>query len=194
MEKRSIYYEFILKCVFFLISFIMAIFTILNVIKIVPLLQAYSISNEKLYSLFFKTDVGNIFTHMVVFEDSNFFTMLNEALNALIISLKWIDIGFLLLFGILLIAAFIYPKWKLVNTYLKLSAFLIIAYLLRYISFALCVLYFFKDSVIGLTNGLFFGTIFYLLFCLSMIFIMSLFMIKFIFNVYFDVKNIMSLE
>lgn len=194
MEKKSVYYEFLLKCIFFIISFIMAIFIILNVIKIAPLLKSYSISNENLYSLFFKTDVGNIFTHMVVFEDSNFFTMLNEALKALIISLKWIDITFLLLFGILLIAAFIYPKWKLINSYLKLSSFLIATYLLRYISFALCVLYFLKDSVIGLTNGIFFGTIFYLLFCVGMIFIMSLFMIKFIFNVYFDVKNIMSLE
>lgn len=187
MEKKGILCEMIIKTIFAIFSFIASIFIVKNIISIFPFFNAYSYEEQSLYDVVYKTHIGEIFKDMGIFQqiDNN---IVVKAVTSFIINIEWIGIVLLVLTLILLLLYFIFIKWKLLKTYLKMSGILIAFYLLKYILFACCFLIFFKDSLTSVCFSLIIGAIIYIIFSLMELTILFLWIIKFIFNIGNDFK------
>lgn len=187
MEKKGQLYEIIIKLTYALISFIAAIFVIKNMLSMAPLFKSFSYQEFELVGLIHKTpfksilkDIGTIDSVNVEILIKGFFSFLS--------SLEWISIVFLILFVCLLILYFTFIKWSLVKDYLFLSALEILFFLLKYILFGLSFAIFYKGGGESMALSFIIGTILFYVFSLAQLFILSLWIIKFIFNIGSDLK------
>lgn len=191
MERKGQLIEIIIKSVYFLFSIIAAVFIVKNIISMFPLYKSFQLNEQEMYTFILKTPFGCIYKDIghVEMIDSN---IVSKAILAFIKNIHWCGIIFLTITLIMLFTYFMFIKWQLVGTYLKLSSYLIFAYIAKYILFALSILIFFKDDMNSFALSIIIGTSLYLILSLVEVFILSLFIIKFILNIAFDLKTIYS--
>lgn len=187
MERKGMLYEIIIKLTFAIFSFIASVFVVKNIISMLPLFKSFSYDEFELYDVVYKTHIGEIFKDMGIYQQIDGKIIL-KAVSSFIVNIEWIGIVFLLLSVTLSILYFIFIKWKLIGTYLKMSGVFILCYILKYILFACCILIIFKNSLTSISLALIIGTIVYIIFSLPQIFILILWIIKFIFNIGSDIK------
>lgn len=187
MEKKGIIIEMTLKFLFAAFSFIAAIFVVKNIISMSFLLKSFSYDETKLYDVVNTTHIGLIFNDIGIFIKIDGSTVL-KVLVSFIANIEWIGIIFLLLNIYIGIVYFIFIKWKIFETYLKMSGLLILTYLLKYLLFACSILLLFKDSLTSISLALIVGTIVYILLSLFELTLLLLWMIKFIINIKGDIK------
>lgn len=187
MEKKGIVIEIILKFLFAAFSFIAAIFVVKNIISMSNLLKSFSYDEIELYDAVNSTHLGLIFNDIGVFLKIDGTTIF-KVLTSFIANIEWIGIIFLLLSIGVSIVYFIFIKWKVFETYLKMSGLLILCYILKYILFACSILLFFKDNLASLSLALVIGTIIYIIISLFELILFVLWMLKFILNIVGDIK------
>ena len=186
MEKKAQLYEIIIKSCFALFSFIAAIFIIKNMLSMFPLYTSFSSDQLGLFELIYNTHIGEILKDIGPVHTINFKLIL-KGFACFLLNLEWIASLFLLLTLALLVLKFIFIKWSLVGNYLKLSGLLILAYVLKYLMFLLCFALFYKGGESSLALSFVIGTSLYLLLSLGQLIILSLWIIKFIFNIVGDI-------
>ena len=191
MEKKAQLYEIIIKSVFAVVSFISAVFVVKNLFFMLPLFNSFSCSERQLYELIYNTQFGGILSHIGVITTFSFNTII-KGFVGFIAGIEWIGIIFLLLTIALLLLRFIFINWTLVKQYLHLALISILLYILKLalfgIAFAIC----YKDSTRTIALGFVVGTVVYLITCCAQIFVFSLMIIKFIFNISGDIKYYLS--
>ncbi len=188
MERKGQLIEIIIKSVYFIFSIIAAVFIVKNIISMIPLYRSFQFSEQEMYNFILKTPFGIIYKDIgnVELIDSS---IVSRAIVAFIKNIHWGGIIFLIITLIMLFTYFMFIKWQLVGTYLKLSSYLILAHLAKYILFALSILIFFKDDMASFSLSMIIGTSLYLILSLVELFILSLFIIKFILNIANDIKT-----
>ncbi len=188
MERKGQLIEIIIKSVYFIFSIIAAVFIVKNIISMIPLYRSFQFSEQEMYNFILKTPFGIIYKDIgnVELIDSS---IVSRAIVAFIKNIHWGILVFLAITLIMIFTYFMFIKWQLVGTYLKLSSYLILAHLAKYILFALSILIFFKDDMASFSLSMIIGTSLYLILSLVELFILSLFIIKFILNIANDIKT-----
>lgn len=156
-----------------------------------PLYRIYQYDEQEIYNAIYKTPFGPIVENMGVIEVIDSSMVLNTLL-AFIKNLKWLEIVFLVLTMIMTFVFFLFIKWHFIETYLKLTGYLLFTYLGKYLFFALSILFFYKDDIASFSFSIIIGTSLYLILSIIELFILSLFIIKFILNLRMDLKTIYS--
>ena len=191
MEKKAQLYEIIIKLSFALFSFIAAIFVMKNVLYILPLFKTSSLEEFEILGLIYKTPIGNILKDIGTVNTINV-AVLFKGFMSFLSHLEWISVIFLLMMIVLLMFRFIFIKWSLVKDYLHLSLYEILFFILKYICFGLSFAIFYKGGADGMSLACIVGSILFIIFSLAQIFILSLWIIKFIFNIVSDLKYYFS--
>ena len=188
MERKGLLFEIIIKGIYFIFSIIAAVFVVKNIISFFTLYQANIVEESELYAIVGNTHIGKIFSDIGGFMtiDGN---IVKKTLISFVNNIEGVAIAFLIMTLILTLLYFVFIKWNLIASYLKLSFITIGLYLLKYVLFGLCILLFFKDSYPSLVIALNVGTSLYLIDCLTQLFVFSLWIIKFIFNILIDLKS-----
>ena len=188
MERKGLLFEIIIKGIYFIFSIIAAVFVVKNIISFFTLYQANIVEESELYAIVGNTHIGKIFSDIGGFMtiDGN---IVKKTLISFVNNIEGVAIAFLIMTLILTLLYFVFIKWNLIASYLKLSFITIGLYLLKYVLFGLCILLFFKDSYPSLVIALNVGTSLYLIDCLTQLFVFSLWIIKFIFNILVDLKS-----
>lgn len=188
MERKGLLFEIIVKGIYFVFSIIAAVFVVKNIISFFSLYQANTVNESELYAIVGNTHIGKIFSDIGGFMaiDGN---IIKKALISFVNNIEGVAIVFLIMTLFLTLIYFVFIKWNLISSYLKLSFVSIGLYLLKYVFFGLCILMFFKDSYPSLVIALNIGTSLYLIVCVAQLFIFSLWIIKFIFNILADLKS-----
>ena len=181
MEKKSFLYELIIKFIYFLFAFVASVFVVKNIISIFPLFKSFQLDEIQLNDVILKTTFGKIYYDMGVVEYINLKTIF-KAISAFFTNIE----GIVIVFGIITIAMlliyFIFTKWKLISYYLNKSNYLAMLYIWKHILFAVCILFFYRNSLSSLSLSFVLGTSIYLILSLIELFILSIWMIKFIFD------------
>ena len=191
MEKKAQLYEIIIKFVFAVVSFISAVFVVKNLFFMLPLFNSFSCNERQLYELIYNTQFGGILSHIGVITTFSFNTIVKGFIG-FIANIEWIGILFLLLTIALLLLRFIFINWTLVKQYLHLALISILLYILKLALFGLAFDICYKDSTRSIALGFVAGTVVYLITCCAQIFVFSLMIIKFIFNISGDIKYYLS--
>lgn len=191
MEKKGELIEFIIKLVYFIFSMIAFVFIVKNVITMFPLYRIYQYDEQEIYNAIYKTSFGPIVENMGVIEVIDSSMILNIIL-AFIKNLNWLEVVFLVLTMIMTFVFFLFIKWHFIETYLKLTGYLLFTYLGKYLFFALSILFFYKNDIASFSFSIIIGTSLYLILSIIELFIISLFIIKFILNLRMDLKIIYS--
>ena len=191
MEKKAQLYEIIIKLSFALFSFIAAIFVMKNVLYILPLFKTTFLEEFEILGLIYKTPIGNILKDIGTVNNINV-AVLFKGFMSFLSHLEWISVIFLLMMIVLLVFRFIFIKWSLVKDYLHLSLYEILFFILKYICFGLSFAIFYKGGADGMSLACIIGSILFIIFSLAQIFILSLWIIKFIFNIVSDLKYYFS--
>lgn len=191
MEKKAQLYEIIIKFVFAVVSFISAVFVVKNLFFMLPLFNSFSCNERQLYELIYNTQFGGILSHIGVITTFSFNTIVKGFIG-FIANIEWIGILFLLLTIALLLLRFIFINWTLVKQYLHLALISILLYILKLALFGLAFAICYKDSTRTIALGFVAGTVVYLITCCAQIFVFSLMIIKFIFNISGDIKYYLS--
>ena len=191
MEKKAQLYEIIIKLVFAVVAFVCAVFVVKNAIFMFPLYSSFSCNEKQLYELIYNTQFGGILNDIGVITRFSFITIIKGFVGFLN-NVEWIGIIFLLLTIGLTLLRFIFINWTLVRQYLKLAMMSIVLYIIKLalfgIAFAIC----YKDGIRTISLGFVVGTSFYLLTCIAQLFVFSLWIIKFIFNISSDINYYLS--
>ena len=187
MEKKAQLYEIIIKCSFAIMAFIMSIFVVKNIISIIPLLKSFSFDEITLYREFYSTHIGEIIKDMGIINRIDFLIIM-KGFTSFLLNIEWIMYLLLIMTMCLLIIRFIFLKWTLVKQYIKISSAIIISYFLKYLIFALCFAIFYKGGIKSMSLSFVVGSSFYIIISIIELFFLSLFIIKFIFNIYGDLK------
>ena len=191
MEKKAQLYEIIIKLSFALFSFIAAIFVMKNILYILPLFKTTSLEEFEILGLIYKTPVGNILKDIGTVNTINV-EVLFKGFMSFLSHLEWISVIFLIMMIVLLMFRFIFIKWSLVKDYLHLSLYEILFFILKYICFGLSFAIFYKGGADGMSLACIIGSILFIIFSLAQIFILSLWIIKLIFNIVSDLKYYFS--
>ena len=191
MEKKAQLYEIIIKLSFALFSFIAAIFVVKNVLYILPLFKTTSLEEFEILGLIYKTPTGNILKDIGTVNTINV-AVLFKGFMSFLSHLEWISVIFLIMMIVLLVFRFIFIKWSLVKDYLHLSLYEILFFILKYICFGLSFAIFYKGGADGMSLACIIGSILFIIFSLAQIFILSLWIIKFIFYIVSDLKYYFS--
>ena len=191
MEKKAQLYEIIIKFVFAVVSFISAVFVVKNLFFMLPLFNAFSCNERQLFELIYNTQFGGILSHIGVITTFSFNTIVKGFIG-FIANIEWIGILFLLLTIALLLLRFIFINWTLVKQYLHLALISILLYILKLALFGLAFAICYKDSTRTIALGFVAGIVVYLITCCAQIFVFSLMIIKFIFNISGDIKYYLS--
>ena len=191
MEKKAQLYEIIIKFVFAVVSFISAVFVVKNLFFMLPLFNSFSCNERQLYELIYNTQFGGILSHIGVITTFSFNTIVKGFIG-FIANIEWIGILFLLLTIALLLLRFIFINWTLVKQYLHLALISILLYILKLALFGLAFAICYKDSTRTIALGFVAGAVVYLITCCAQIFVFSLMIIKFIFNISGDIKYYLS--
>lgn len=187
MEKKAQLYEIIIKLSFAIFSFFSAIFVVKNAIFMFPLYRSFSYSETKLYSLIYNTPIGDILNDIGPVTHFSFDVII-KGFVAFLSNVEWIGILFLLMLIVLLLLRFMFINWTLIKQYLKLSLILIGLYILKFALFGILFAIFYKDGARTMALGFVVGTSAFLLVSIAQLFVLSLWIIKFIFNIVNDVK------
>ena len=187
MEKKAQLYEIIIKFTFAICAFVSAIFVVKNVIFMLPLYKSFSCDINGLYALIYNTPFGDILNDIGIVKDLSF-TVIYKGFVAFLANIEWIGLVFLLLTIALLCLRFMFPKWVLVKQYLYMSLINILLYILKFGLFALAFLIIFKDGPRTVSLSFIVGTSLFILISFFQLIVLSLWIIKFIFNIVSDVK------
>ena len=191
MEKKAQLYEIIIKLTFALFSFIAAIFVVKNAMFLFPLFKTSSLEEFEIIGLIYKTPFGDILRDTGTQNGINVEILLKGFMSFLS-NLESVSVIFLSLIIAILILRFTFIKWSLVKEYLHLSLIVVLLFIVKYVCFGLSIAIFYKDGAQGLANGSIVGSIFFIVFSLAELFIFSLWIIKFIFNIVGDLKYYFS--
>lgn len=187
MEKKAQLYEIIIKLTFAVISFVAAIFVVKNIISMLPLFKSLSCSEKEIYELIYQTNIGNILNEIGIVSNFNFL-LLVKGFVAFLKQTNLLAILFLVIIIATLLLHFIFIKWKLLSSYLKISALIILSYILKYLSFAALFGLIYKYSTYTLALSLTIGNVFYLIFSIFELFLFSLYIVRFVLNISGDIK------
>ncbi len=191
MEKKAQLYEIIIKLSFAVFSFIAAIFVVKNVLHMLPLFKTSSLEEFEILGLIYKTPVGSILKDIGTASTINV-EILFKGFLSFLSHLEWISVIFLGMFIVLLLLRFVFLKWSSVKDYLHLSLYEILFFVLKFICVGLSFAIFYKGGANGMSLACIVGSIFFIIFSIAQLFILSLWLLKFIFNIVNDLKYYFS--
>ena len=191
MEKKAQLYEILIKFSFALFSFICAIFVVENILFLLPLFKTSSLEEFEILGLIYKTPFGSLLKDIGTFNNVNV-EILFKGFISFLSNLSWASIIFLFMFLSLLILRFVFIKWSLISDYITLSIYEILFFILKYISFGVSMAILYKGGATSMAAGCIVGSILFIVFSLAQLFILSLWIIKFIFNIVGDLKYYFS--
>lgn len=189
MEKKGVISEFCIKIVFALFATIAIGFLIYDLIVAFPLFKALSTDEQSLYELINHTKFYQIYLDIGVVETLNK-TIFFKIIVAFFSHFNFIEIIFLFLFFVLVFAYFIFIKWKFVLSYIKVSLLILMFHLFRFLINGANIYVLYNEEFVSLQKSIFIGNIFYVILEILEMFLLSLWIIKFIFNFEEDIKQI----
>lgn len=187
MEKKAQLYEIIIKLSYALLAFISAVFVVKNAIFMLPLYKSFSCSETQLYSLIYNTPFGNILNDVGVVTTLSFDVFVKGFVGFLS-NVEWIGVVFLFMTIGLMLLRFMFINWTLIRQYLKLSLIQIGLYILKFVLFGIIFALFYKDGTRTMSLAFIIGTSAFLIVSIAQVFVLSLWIIKFIFNIVNDIK------
>lgn len=191
MEKKAQLYEIIIKLVFAITAFICSVFVVKNAFFMFPLFTSFSCNETQLYHLIYNTQFGDILNDVGVVINFSFSTLVKGFIGFLN-NIEWVGLFFLVLTIALLLLRFMFIKWTLIRQYLKLSLVSIVLYILKFALFGICFSIFYKSNIRTMSLAFVVGTSMYLAICIIQLFVFSLLIVKFIFNISIDIKYYLS--
>ena len=188
MEKKGHLYEIIIKAIFLVVGIIGLILIFSNLIHILPLLNSFSLDYNQMHLYIVDTELAPAYKVLTSVDYLNG-SVIVKVLLSFVINLPIFSLLFLLLTLVMGIIYFLFVKWPLIRSYFKLSLVHIGLFIVKYVLFGLLLLAFYSSDMKSLAVGLFIGTITYILISLVQIFLHSLWVLKFIFNISDDIKE-----
>lgn len=187
MEKFGQILEIIIKTIFAAFSIVAVVFLVKNVIFMLMFFKLDGTNEAMFYNVFSNTFIGKVYNTMGAVIDINAMIIL-RGIVSYFLNLEVICCIFIMLIINLLVLYFIFIKWALLKTYLKMSGIVIASYIFKH-AFILLFLAIFNDySLENVCLALKVGSIFYLLLSIIEFIIFMLWIIKFMVNIVFDIK------
>lgn len=188
MEKQGYLYEIIIKALYLIVGIVGLITIFSNLINILPLLKSFSLDYSQMHMYIVETEFAPTYKALTSVDYLNG-TVIAKVLMSFIVNLPIFSIFFLILTLFIGIICFLFIKWTLIRSYFKLSLVHIALFIIKYVMFGLLLLAFYSSDMKSLAMGLFIGTITYILISIVQIFLHSLWILKFIFNITDDIKE-----
>ena len=189
MDKIGNIIEFIIKSVFAFFSVIAIVFVVKNCAYMMGFFSVSEENDIMFYRTMQITHVGKIYNGIGVVNEINL-RVISKGFIAFIINIDWICYVYIVLVLLLLIILFTFPKWTMVSSYLKLSGYTFILYILKYILvlFVLAITFDGTNSSVYLSMKI--STVIYLIFSFLEMMIFSLWICKFVLNLKQDIKTL----
>lgn len=182
--------EIIMKFLFAVIGFTLAVYIFKDIISMVPLFNS-SLNEDEIYTLISTTSIGNVFSKLGAVEVIDK-TLIYTTIVAFLDSIPIFNVIYLALVVLLTILYFVYPKWNLLKMYLKMAYVIIALYIFKFVFYGLVFVCFFKDNIQTLVTCLINGNIIFIFFSLGEIFILSLWVLKLLLNITNDIKELIN--
>ena len=182
--------EIIMKFLFAVIGFTLAVYIFKDIISMVPLFNS-SLNENEIYTLISTTSIGNVFSKLGAVEVIDK-TLIYTTIVAFLDSIPIFNVIYLALVVLLTILYFVYPKWSLLKMYLKMAYVIIALYIFKFVFYGLVFVCFFKDNIQTLVTCLINGNIIFIFFSLGEIFILSLWVLKLLLNITNDIKELIN--
>ncbi len=182
--------EIIMKFLFAVIGFTLAVYIFKDIISMVPLFNS-SLNEDEIYTLISTTSIGNVFSKLGAVEVIDK-TLIYTTIVAFLDSIPIFNVIYLALVVLLTILYFVYPKWNLLKMYLKMAYVIIALYIFKFVFYGLVFVCFFKDNIQTLVTCLINGNIIFIFFSLGEIFILSLWVLKLLLNITNDIKGLIN--
>lgn len=182
--------EIIMKFLFAVIGFTLAVYIFKDIISMVPLFNS-SLNEDEIYTLISTTSIGNVFSKLGAVEVIDK-TLIYTTIVAFLDSIPIFNVIYLALVVLLTILYFVYPKWNLLKMYLKMAYVIIALYIFKFVLYGLVFVCFFKDNIQTLVTCLITGNIIFIFFSLGEIFILSLWVLKLLLNITNDIKELIN--
>ena len=189
MERTGHLIEFIIKIIFAIFSVIAVIFVVRNCAL---MFGFFTVTNEDslvFYKTLSETHVGKIYNSFGSFNEINL-SIIHQGFVAFITNMDFICYVFVFLLIALLIVFFTFPKWDMVKSYIKISLYILLAYLAKYVFILLALAICFDGSETSVYLSLKIGTIFYYIISFAEMFLLSLLICKFVLNLKSDIRYI----
>jgi len=182
MEKNGLIAELLIKFLFAIFGIIAIVFIIMGSLSMVNYIL------DPTATMLIKTDFGKMLIQLYTISGLSFKNIL-KIICSFADKMTWICFVLIAMQLVLLVINFIFVKWKLVTNYLLLSILLGLFYVVKYV---------FLGFDFAYLNGVYYemdflvGAIVYLVIALIEVLICGLFIIKFIFNVKDDFKELLE--
>ena len=193
MEKRGAIIEIIIKLGLAILAFIAIIYVALDLVSMTSLFKVMKLNEVEIEDAIFKTNLYPIYKNIGIVDnvDGNIVSLtivsFAKTIGAIPLVYLFVSIG-------LLITYFIFIRWNLILSNIKMIGFLALTYLFKYILFGIQFLLFYKDDTRTLAISIFTGTILYIIVSLVEMFILSLFIYKFVISLKKDSIYIKNLD
>lgn len=126
--------EIIMKFLFAVIGFTLAVYIFKDIISMVPLFNS-SLNEDEIYTLISTTSIGNVFSKLGAVEVIDK-TLIYTTIVAFLDSIPIFNVIYLALVVLLTILYFVYPKWNLLKMYLKMAYVIIALYIFKFVFMA----------------------------------------------------------
>ena len=189
MEKTGRILELIIKFIFAIFSAISIVFVVRNSISMFGFLTVTNDNSAIFYATLNNTHIGKVYNSFTSLNEINL-NIIHQGFVSFVSNMDVICYIFFALFVILLITYFAFMKWEIIKSYIKISCYLILTYLSKFVFILLMIAICFDGSEPSVYLALKIGTIFYYLFAMVEMFLLSLWIAKFILNLKDDFKSI----
>ena len=189
MEKTGQKLELLIKGITAIFGIIAIIFIVRNCISMTGFWFVKDENDVIFYHTLQNTHVGKVYNSLGVINDVNL-NVIKLGFVSFITNIDWICYVFLFITILLLIAFFTFPKWEFVGHYLRHSLYLFFAYLSKYMFVLIFLGLFFDGTESSVYLSMKVSTISYFVFSFIEMFILSLWIVKFILNLPYDLKSL----
>lgn len=189
MERTGHLIEFIIKIIFAIFSAIAIVFVVRNCTFMFGFLTVTNEDSLVFYKTLSETHIGKIYNSFGSLNEINFSIIL-KGFVSFITNMDFICYVYVFLLIALLIVFFTFPKWDMVKSYIKISLYILLSYLAKYVFILLALAICFDGSEPSVYLSLKIGTIFYYIISFIEMFLLSLLICKFVLNLKSDIRYI----
>lgn len=191
MEKTGQLMEIIIKLVVAIFSIIAAVLVVRNCFSMLGFLSIKPSEEIEFYDVLSKTQIGKIFSDIGVFVRLDLAIIL-KGLVSFLCNLEVVVILYFHLLVSLIGLYFVFIKWSLLKSYIKMFLIIGASYLLKYIFVLICLAIFNNNNMEGIILSIKIATILYIIVSSIEFVCFLLLILKFITNIAGDIKYLLS--
>ena len=191
MEKTGQLMEIIIKLVVAIFSIIAAVLVVRNCFSMLGFLSIKPSEEIEFYDVLSKTQIGKIFSDIGVFVRLDLAIIL-KGLVSFLCNLEVVVILYFHLLVSLIGLYFVFIKWSLLKSYIKMFLIIGASYLLKYIFVLICLAIFNNNNMEGVILSIKIATILYIIVSSIEFVCILLLILKFITNIAGDIKYLLS--